>query len=63
MAQESERDYFLKRAAIERVAAVVAISWAAKAIHMEMAQRYELLAMEAEQLAWVAKPSGRHISH
>ena len=62
MDQESERDYFLKRAVIERVAAAVAISRAAKAIHLEMAQRYELLAMEAEQPAWAAKPAGNHAS-
>jgi hypothetical protein len=59
MAEESERDHFVRRAAIERVAAMMAISWNAKSIHLELAQRYELLALEAEELDWAQEQGGR----
>jgi hypothetical protein len=59
MAQETERDYLVRRAAIERVAAMLAISRNAKAIHLELAQRYEVLAMEAEQPDWPAERASR----
>ena len=50
---ESDRTYFLRRAAAERAAAMSAVHPMARAAHLEMARRYE------ERLNELAAADGR----